>query len=163
MGSSEKWKKLVSPTREDVCYIAGFLDGEGSIYVHRNKGNATRQPGVQPRVAIYQTDRSVLEFIAARFGGSLTRANTAAMLQICGQADVQAILEQTLPYLRVKSRQATLALILLAYKQKYRDDKLPRNQFSPYKTREYEIAEEIRAMQAYKAKPAWNLAMARTQ
>ena len=57
-------------TSDEVnAYIAGFIDGEGSLFVHKHPDRIGKGR-YQARIAIYQSNIEVLEFIQAMFGGN---------------------------------------------------------------------------------------------
>jgi hypothetical protein len=61
---------MVSDT--EAAYAAGILDGEGSISLTRV--HKDRYPS--PQVSVASTDRELLEWLQARFGGSIVRKRT---------------------------------------------------------------------------------------
>ena len=106
--------------RLSLQYIAGFLDGEGSIYISRSKCPRTKR-GV--RYALYivfsSTNKNILEMIRNSLGGvgclfswdskKNPRWKTAYYLHItCRQA--AEVLRKLLPYLILKRPQAELAI-----------------------------------------------------
>lgn len=52
----------------EAAYAAGILDGEGSISITRN--HVGRWPS--PQVSVASTDRELVEWLRARFGGSIS-------------------------------------------------------------------------------------------
>ncbi len=95
------------PTIEDCAYVAGFIDGEGCVYV--TKGG-TRRSGV-PRVDVTQVNVAPLKWLQERWGGGLYfKANGRDhkycwVLCISGNRAVQ-ICEDIRPWLKVKALQA---------------------------------------------------------
>lgn len=85
-----------------LAYLAGFFDGEGSIYA-RN--------GLQ--VSAVQIDRTPLLLLQGEFGGRVTdprrTGSPTSVWRIYGQPAAEA-LRALFPYLIVKSEQAKLAL-----------------------------------------------------
>lgn len=84
-----------------LAYLAGFFDGEGSIYA-RN--------GLQ--VSVTQINRVPLLLLQSEFGGRVTPARTTGSQsewRIYGRPAADA-LRAMFPYLIVKSEQAKLAL-----------------------------------------------------
>ena len=64
----------------DFAYLAGIVDGEGTVSIHRN---VTRRKGrifvgYQPQLTISNTDLRMLEPLQGRFGGHIVKANTPA-------------------------------------------------------------------------------------
>lgn len=99
----------------DLAYIAGFLDGEGSISITRNSKNGQ----LLLRVCIVQTQKEVLEWIQAVMGvgGTLYKRSRNGSLGnkpcyvVCwAAANAARVLEFVEPYLKVKRLQAETAL-----------------------------------------------------
>lgn len=95
----------------DAAYIAGFLDGEGCISVY------CRTKGVTVKMYAHNCKRSVLDWIAETTGlGSVQvhcKGNEKHCVSFSWQTNsisVVAVLKQVLPYLRLKKRQAELAI-----------------------------------------------------
>ena len=112
--AAARWRTGTRATRLDSCsaaYLAGFLDGEGSIMLYR-RGN-----GAAMRISISNTNRPVLEWCqrATSVGAIVVapRSNPrhkTAMMWMVNSQPAASILEQVLPYLIVKHEQATVAL-----------------------------------------------------
>lgn len=79
------------------------------------------------RVQIYQKTTSVLEYIRKLYGGRIYQRPgfNGHGLWIQRVSEVQKLLEDTLPWLRVKEEQAVIALIIAKCKQKYKGTQLP--------------------------------------
>lgn len=95
----------------DAAYIAGFLDGEGSIFIYE-KMNRPRL-----RVAFANNDLGVLEWISKMTGvGSISTKikyskvhATSYILQLNADAAL-SLLQQVRKYLRIKGEQADLGI-----------------------------------------------------
>lgn len=105
----------------DVAYLAGLMDGEGSIVIFRylaspHQRNGKRYPRYRACVSVYNTDRRPLDWIAETFGGKVYgRRNTIRNQkeELTWQASYRQalpILEAVLPYLKIKAEQARLYL-----------------------------------------------------
>lgn len=108
-------------TPVDAAYIAGFLDGEGSIMLYRRRDKAAL------RVGFANTDRPILEWISQVTAcGSITfkRGNEAHkhgyILQMNADA-AASLLRQIRPYLHIKAKQADLAI---AFQERMQDPAL---------------------------------------
>lgn len=96
----------------DAAYLAGFIDGEGSIMlVARTTG------GAHLRVTIANTDRPILDWVADVTGvGQTYLQRDATEKHKAGYAwrvagdGAESLLLQIRPFLRIKARQADLAL-----------------------------------------------------
>jgi hypothetical protein len=98
----------------DCAYLAGLLDGEGSIMLYRNGVN------VYSRVAVFNTCVSVVEWCRDVTGaGSLTTENRQAqghkdmVRWNVGTLQAAAILRQVRPYLKIKAENADIVLEFL--------------------------------------------------
>jgi hypothetical protein len=104
----------------DTAYIAGFLDADGAIMAiiepHAGKRYKFR---VRVALKITQQDREVLDWIRTVLEVGIVRANRAGTssqtfdLHIRDREHVQKILKQLEPFVRVKKRQAQIALEIL--------------------------------------------------
>jgi intein-encoded DNA endonuclease-like protein len=104
------------------AYIAGFLDGDGSIYV-RLKPNKTYRYlyQVAPNVVFFQSkkERRGLEYMQRITGvGYLRDRNDGVVEYTIGDvASIASLLKAIYPYLYLKKRQADLILRILGKKQ----------------------------------------------
>ena len=100
-----------SKTKMDMAYIAGFLDGDGSIMAQikkRSDGNRTFR--IMLTICFYQDSRHAdpLLWIRDVLGiGYISRRNDGMTeLRINGYHQIRIILEQLLPFIRFKKEQA---------------------------------------------------------
>lgn len=91
----------------DLAYIAGIIDGEGTIMLAKGKWW---------HVKVGMTDRGIIEWLAS-FGGTFTETIRLAENRkdvytwvVARNRDVVILLEALLPYLRVKRKLAEQAL-----------------------------------------------------
>jgi len=99
-------------------YIAGFLDGEGSIGIHRDR-QRNKYGGFRYKlvVTLTNTNRKVLELIQNKIGGKIyelssnrkTTQKPRYVLQL-RRKEAEETLKKLLPFLIVKKQQALLAL-----------------------------------------------------
>jgi hypothetical protein len=62
-----------SYTPIQLAYLAGIIDGEGSIYIGRFKRNDKRHiDHYQTNITICNTERSLTDWLYETFGGSLS-------------------------------------------------------------------------------------------
>jgi len=107
----EEWK---------LGYLAGLLDGEGSIVIKRD--HIHDKPTPRAQIAVYNTDSRILEWIRKEFGGgtlvSPNRRNPnpehsrSYQLSYSAFKEVKTILEAIFPYLLIKKGKANEALNL---------------------------------------------------
>lgn len=111
---------------EKLAYIAGIVDGEGSIMVMRQASEAFMQqraksgcfhPHYHPCVRIGMQNRSALDLIVKTFGfGKVYQEKPKPgqrpifRFMIRSRDDVMIFLRSILPYLLVKKEQALLAI-----------------------------------------------------
>jgi len=101
----------------DLSYIAGFFDGEGSITIHHNCRPSPRgkSPNHTLQVSIGNTDPSILILIHKNFGGSILARKRRPGHRDVTQWAIRAalalpFLEAIRPFLRMKSKQADVAI-----------------------------------------------------
>jgi len=100
-----------------LIYLAGFLDGDGSIYV-RAKPNSSYTYGYQiaSTIAFFQS-RSNQKFLALcqriPFGTLRIRKDNIFEYTIAKQEEIKIFFKQLLPFLVLKQEQAQLMLKIL--------------------------------------------------
>jgi DNA modification methylase len=137
----------------DRAWLAGWLDGEGTIsFVERDRGaNHTATHDV--RVFITNTDREPLDYFAAISGGKVyqhedgTRDNRYGSRPCyrwqMGTHDAALLIQELYPYLRTKRRQAALVWTLYGtLRHKNGHARTP----EPVVARRREISEMVRAL-----------------
>lgn len=116
-------------TETDKAYLAGLMDGEGSISLARSFAKRTRGRYVYPLVRIANTDKPMIDWIIQRipFGALQYRSR---MNERCknvyhiGWASSEAIevLELILPYLITKKERAIIVIDLWNLNKRARDE-----------------------------------------
>ena len=105
----------------DLAYLAGLVDGEGCIRVKKckpQKSNGAKNPCYQAMIQVRMVDEQALEFLATVLGGWYYKEkphSCEGKPLYCFQASCRAaehILNQLLPYLRVKRACAQNVLAL---------------------------------------------------
>jgi sortase (surface protein transpeptidase) len=111
--------KLLSET--DVAYIAGILDGEGSIYISRDSRNGSFYGCVQ----LGMTDNIVVPWLTKVLNYKYNKVNRnpdnhkdCNVFRIQGKQAV-ALLIRCLPYLKLKNNQAMIILELVFLQSYY--------------------------------------------
>jgi intein-encoded DNA endonuclease-like protein len=110
-------------SKEKKAYIAGFLDGDGSIYV-KLKPNSTYRYRFQvsPAIVFYQSkkEKHHLQWLKKVTGkGYLRERNDGIVEYIIGDVkSLKELIRNLLPYLRLKQKQAKLMLEILREKEK---------------------------------------------
>ena len=113
---SPNMQKVLELTKEDIAYIAGFFDGEGSITLYKN-GN---RPAC--KLTVCQKRGDVIHWLHSVFSGSATvryRKTPAGDDTHLHEWNVNGfdgplfILKLLRPYLRVKALEADIAVSVL--------------------------------------------------
>ena len=113
-------------TQTERAYIAGFLDGDGSIYVQAKK-NDTYRYGYQvaPAIVFFQSAKSerlfreFYEFV----GLGLMRKRKDGVMEITVGRNVELLqlIEMVKPYTRLKRKQLELLELILETKRLVKD------------------------------------------
>lgn len=95
-------------------YIAGFLDGEGSIAIGKGRTHYSGKRVFYLRLSVHQVDRRPLDALAERYGGSL-RLSTSHKPNpiwewVVSGTTAAKVLAEVEPLLISKREQAQLAL-----------------------------------------------------
>ena len=105
-----------------MAYLAGIIDGEGNLGVYfrssRHRGTGQKTPAVSyaPRLQVSNTNREIIMWLIATFGGSLLykkgtkRCKPQWRWHLNGGGRIQEICRHTLPYMIIKKHQAELVL-----------------------------------------------------
>ncbi|WP_404445233.1 LAGLIDADG family homing endonuclease [Sutcliffiella horikoshii] len=103
----------------EAAYIAGIIDGEGSILLTRIHKNEFRRPCI----TIASTDIELLEFVQSIIGGAIVRKKNykptihknSFSLNVKSKRDVLNTLKYIYPYLRVEVKKRRAIYILDNY------------------------------------------------
>ena len=117
------------PSPTDLAYLAGLLDGEGSICILKGT-RAYGTPKHWLEVSIGNTHLGVLQWVQETFGGRVshnaerfTKRNHRTWRWRASASEAAAILRFLLPYLKIKVEQARLALEFSDHITQYAQDK----------------------------------------
>ena len=109
--------------RTDLAYLAGILDGEGSISIHKHKDkNSQLGYYYQLVINVANTNEWLINWIHLNFGGNIYKKRMLAKhykqvyLWSASSNQAKTLLELILPYLRLKKAQADIALQFQAKK-----------------------------------------------
>ena len=106
-----------------IAYLAGFLDGDGSIYV-RAKPNSTYKYGFQiaPYIVFFQSKKEEVNFrkifSGLEFGYMRTRKDGILEYTISRRDDIVSLIKILKSFLVLKKRQADLIIKILDKKKK---------------------------------------------
>lgn len=114
--------RIVSETK--YAYLAGLFDGDGAIMAfiqsHKEKKFGFR---VRVIIKITQKNPDVLQSLQKEFSiGSVVANRSTYEFIIRDQKEIISILSKLLKYLKIKNRQAEIALQILASKIASRED-----------------------------------------
>ena len=112
----------------DKAYLAGFLDADGSIYVRLKPNNTYRWKfQISPSVVFYQSskERKALEGFhkLTKIGYLRDRNDGIVEYTIGDRPSIKKLIEWTMPYLRIKKKQAKLMLRILDKSENVRSAK----------------------------------------
>ena len=100
---------------ETISYLAGFFDGEGSVYIMKGK-NSQGNPAFFLEISFTNSNREVLEYAQSLFKGKITESKDPRplkkmvyRLRIRSNQALDA-LKQMLPFLKVKKEQAKMGI-----------------------------------------------------
>ncbi len=105
--------------QEQIIYLAGLIDGEGCVGLNRIRGDSKQNesPQYRPRIKVKMVDRPGLDLLKSLFGGSI-RLHPPWHDQwewgLMGWGPVSDALQELLPWLLIKNRQARLLIRLAA-------------------------------------------------
>lgn len=103
-----------------IAYLAGIIDGEGSIYIGNfSKNPKTGSPYFQTNIQVTNTEKSLIDWIFETFGGLISKrtprqtsknSTKQAWVWTASGERVTHICELILPYLLCKRKQAEIML-----------------------------------------------------
>jgi len=113
-----------------MAYLAGIIDGEGSIYIGNFSSNPkTGSKYYQTNIEVTNSDKSLMDWISEVFGGRITTYAASQMPKnarrtyyrwIATGERVTHLVEILLPYLIAKKNQAEIMIKMRAtYKPNY--------------------------------------------
>lgn len=113
---------LDEASETDLAYMAGIIDGEGSVSIWSTRRNANaRNDGSAPawvlEVVVVNTDKTLIDWCEARFGGSSNLRRRPPEKSFwkdvyrwrCSGIHAEALLRRVRPWLIIKASQADLA------------------------------------------------------
>ncbi len=112
---------MLKLTQSQLAYLAGFIDGDGSIYV-RLKPNSTYRYGFQiaPYIILFQSVKDEINFIKIckllSCGYLRKRKDGILEYTIGRQEEILTLINKIKPYLILKKRQADLIEQILKLK-----------------------------------------------
>ena len=111
-------------TIAQIAYLAGIIDGEGSIYIGNfSKNKKTNVPYYQTNVQVTNTDKPLIDWLYETFGGLVSKRTTRqhasnsrkqAYIWTASGERVTHLCELILPYLIAKKRQCEIMIKMRA-------------------------------------------------
>ncbi len=108
--------------RISTRYLAGFIDGEGSLMITKSRSRKSGYVQYRARVSLANTDRRILEQISHRFGGTIhpqSRENPRwkpCYMIVWTEGLIVSLLEAISHHLRLKRKQAAVQLEFISHK-----------------------------------------------
>jgi len=109
-----RWRtgsKAKSLTTTQAAYLAGVIDGEGSIFLYERSGASAM------RITVANTNRDLLEWclLTAGVGSIVVKASSNPKhehsgMWLCNSQAAASVLEQVVKYLTIKKEQARMAI-----------------------------------------------------
>jgi hypothetical protein len=103
---------------ERDAYVAGLIDGEGTVTANLRPSPRTGRDGLHYRIMLSNSHHETIRWLGQHYGGKvyMPRARNAKHKALAtwyiGSVDAVAVLIRVLPYLRIKRRQARIVLLL---------------------------------------------------
>jgi hypothetical protein len=105
-GSRRRMKPIYIPSSQKLAYIAGIIDGDGSIDFIINKKR--RREKVAPRIRVANTDTKLIRWLEKEIGGYVGGVTVVGKNKPCyqwlitGEQNIKSLLHAILPYLIIK-------------------------------------------------------------
>lgn len=122
--AGKKYWKISGATRIideiDIAYCAGIIDGEGSIIIGKGKQRIGLGYSYEVLVSVHMMDGYVPKYLAECFGGKCSKTSVLhnnrkgdfAYYYHANGSRARVFLAMILPYLKIKKRQAEIALYM---------------------------------------------------
>ena len=136
---------------EKACYLAGFLDGDGSIMAQIiSRKDYVNLFQIRVSITFVQKMKRIhfLRAFQSEIGGGTVRdrGDGIAELAIVGHTNVYAFLKQIVPFLRMKEKQANLEIRI--------SEQLHLTKENPYKLLELcDLADQVAQLNDSKTRP----------
>ena len=108
----------------DIAYLAGIIDGEGTMYIGNfSKNPKTGLPNYQTQMEVVNTEKKLIEWLAQTFGGKCAnrtreqipgKSRKEVFIWRCSGDRLTHLCEILKPYLIIKRRQVDIMLEMRA-------------------------------------------------
>lgn len=103
---------------EKLAYLAGIIDGEGTITINSSMQHKRKTIQYKPRVVVSNTEKSLLNWLQEEFGGSVTFYTSPKkathreryLWRVISLQHIKELLSGCLPFLIIKKEKAILLL-----------------------------------------------------
>lgn len=101
---------------ETICYMAGIIDGEGSIQIEiQSKNHVRKVDYFSIRLLVINTDLNLMKWLELIYGGKISKRKLIPNRRQCYKWNICSfraadILKECLPYMIVKKRQAEVLI-----------------------------------------------------
>jgi hypothetical protein len=116
---AEEIPVTISTDERDLIYLAGLVDGEGTITALRQTRVQTGNESIHCRVIVANTYEPLMEWLANTFGGKLSAPHKTrsplhkpVLTWYVGSTQAVLLCQHLVPYLKVKRRQAEIVIAL---------------------------------------------------
>lgn len=102
--------------RDKIIYLSGIIDGEGSIQIEIQSTNKVRKMDYYSiRLLVINTSKELMDWLNENFGGKVTARKLIPNRRQCYKWNLCSynaakLLEQCLPYLIIKKREAEVLI-----------------------------------------------------
>lgn len=120
--NSERLQKIQDMTELEVAYLAGIIDGEGTLTLaHRRRNEERGWENIEPHLSISNTDPNLMQYLSQLLGAPFYAAREkrnhkwkqSLIISISAFVELEALLSRVIPYLVVKRRRAEIMLALV--------------------------------------------------
>jgi len=118
----ERLEKIKGMTDLEAAYLAGIIDGEGTlILAHRRRNELRGWESIEPHISISNTDVGLMKYLSQLLGIPFyaikekrsRRWKQSFAISISAFAEIEALLSRVLPFLIIKRRRAEIMLQLV--------------------------------------------------
>lgn len=118
----ERLQKIMGMTELEAAYLAGIIDGDGSLTLSHRRRNAARGwESIELHISISNTNQSLMSHLSQMLGAPFYSAKDRRnrkwkqhfVISFSAFVELNALLTRIIPYLIVKRRQAEIMLELV--------------------------------------------------
>jgi hypothetical protein len=117
--NEERIQAIRGMKETEAAYVAGIIDGEGSLtLIHRRRNEARGWENIEPHVRISNTDLELMNYLSVLLGARpyvshgrpKSHWKPQYTISVSAFAEIAALLERIMPYLVIKRRRAEIML-----------------------------------------------------